>query len=94
MLALAFEVAVLSDSLVAYDSTENRAHRALGIKGNAAQVIAALIAGDEKEARMLAVLRARAASIRTRAAALTARISGMPDQPVGMAGELFAEMAN
>lgn len=94
ILALAYEVTRLAAALVDHDATENRAHLALSMNGkNAAQIIAALIVGDEKEKQMLALLRARANSVKSRASALTARITGLPEH-IDNIEPLFAELAS
>ena len=78
--ALAVELENIAAELVGYDTVENRAHRSLSMSGStAAEIIAALIRGDEQEAAMLARLRARAQAVHEQAHTLTGRLSRESD---------------
>ena len=92
VLALAYDISKLAEELCAYDHVENRAHRALSMNGqSAASIIAALIAGDEDEKRMLASLKARACAISRDARSLAGRLAGVDVESVDSA-PLFAEL--
>lgn len=81
VVACAIELERIAARLVAYDGTENRAHLALAHNGkNAAEVIAALVRGDEQERKMLADLRRDAALALSEARRLAGRLSNSENQ--------------